>query len=483
MKTMKYLMMAALMTGFSGSVMAQDGSKADIDAVKQIVSSKPADLDKQMKPYLKANKKNADNLVAFGRVFYEAKDTANARIYAENALTVTKYKCSPAFILLGDIEALKDDTNAGGLAAQYYDQAITADPKNPDAYYKYALVYRKINPTMAAQRLDELKVQNPEVEVDAIKGHIYAISKNKDKEAFEAYSKVPLEKLERGYLSEFASACFFTGKHADGLRVVEFASKKYPRYATFNRLGMMFGVELKEYEKALSFADRFFNASDSAQAHNQEYFYEGLAYNGLGNYDKAIELFQKALSVKSEGNLVGEESIIKSISTAYQTKGDYDNAAAQYKNFLNKKKDAKFDDFEALAKIYMDQANDSTLDAAGKEKAYMNADAVYADLGSRYANNLDYVLYKRASIGNAMDPDLSKGSAKPHYEELIKLVEPKAQKDDRDKQFLGIAYYYMMAYSLHKANDIDKAKEYAAKVLEINPDHKQAQAVIDLKSK
>ena len=173
MKTMKYLLMAVLTAGFSTAAMAQDGSKADVDAVKKIISSKPADLEKQIKPYYKANKKNAENLVAFGRAFYEAKDTANARVYANYALTVTKYKCAPAFILLGDIEALTDDTNAGGMAAQYYDQAITADPKNPDGYYKYALVYRKINPKMAAQRLDELKVQRPDVEVDAIKGHPY----------------------------------------------------------------------------------------------------------------------------------------------------------------------------------------------------------------------------------------------------------------------------------------------------------------------
>ena len=40
-------MLGVLTLGFSTSVMAQDGSKADVDAVKKIISSKPADLDKQ----------------------------------------------------------------------------------------------------------------------------------------------------------------------------------------------------------------------------------------------------------------------------------------------------------------------------------------------------------------------------------------------------------------------------------------------------
>ena len=86
MKALKYLFIAALTAGFGTAAMAQDGTKADVDALKKIVSSKPADLEKQIKPFYKENKKNPENLTAFGRVFFEAKDTANARIYAEYAL-------------------------------------------------------------------------------------------------------------------------------------------------------------------------------------------------------------------------------------------------------------------------------------------------------------------------------------------------------------------------------------------------------------
>ena len=154
---MKYLFIAALMTGFGATAMAQDGSKADVDAVKKIISSKPADLDKQMKGFYKANKKNADNLVAFGREFFNAKDTANAKTYANYALQASKNQCSAAFLLLGDIEALGD--NGGGAAAQY-EQAIYVDPKNPDAYFKYANVYRKISPNGAVAKLEELRASS-----------------------------------------------------------------------------------------------------------------------------------------------------------------------------------------------------------------------------------------------------------------------------------------------------------------------------------
>ena len=86
MKTIKYVLVGAVLAVFSSSAMAQDGTKADQDAVKKIISSNPADLEDAMKPFYKKNKKNAENLVAFGRAFYEAKDTANAAVYAASAI-------------------------------------------------------------------------------------------------------------------------------------------------------------------------------------------------------------------------------------------------------------------------------------------------------------------------------------------------------------------------------------------------------------
>ena len=476
MKAIKYLFMGVLMTGFGTAALAQDGSKADVDAVKKLISSKPADFDKQMKPFYKANKKNADNLVAFGRAFVEAKDTANARVYANYALEASKNKCAPAYLLLGDIEAIGDN---GGGAASYYDQAIYADPKNRDAYYKYALVYRKIDPKGAARKLDELKQQCPDVEVDAIKGHIYYIA-DKISEAYDSYSKVPVQKLDKGNLIEFASVSFFTGNYDNGLKAVDQGLKLSPRNATFNRLGMMFNVEKKDYEAAAQYVDRLFNASDSLEATNTEYFYAGLTYSGLKQYDKAIEEYQKALDVQSEKNLIKPETILKSISDLYTEKGDYENAIRYYELYMAKNDKATFNDHEGRATLHTKHA-DGLDDAAAKEAALMRADAVYADMQKRFDNNLAYILYKRANIANKLDPDQSKGLAKQHYQALIDLIAPKADKDAGDKQILVTAYHYMMAYSLIQEKDTEKSKEYAAKILEIRPDYTPAIEVSNLK--
>jgi tetratricopeptide (TPR) repeat protein len=154
MNTKKYFLMGALLMGIGTAAMAQDGTPADVDALKSLIKSKPADMKKQVNNFYKKNKKNAENLVAFGRAFFEAKDTANAAVYARYALAATKNSCAPAYVLLGDIAAYGDD---GGAAALNYEQAIYADPTIMEPYYKYALVYRKIDPQGAAAKLDQLK--------------------------------------------------------------------------------------------------------------------------------------------------------------------------------------------------------------------------------------------------------------------------------------------------------------------------------------
>ncbi len=169
MKQMKYLFVSALLMGFSTAALAQDGTAADIDAVKSLIKSKPADLSKRMNAFYKKNKKNAENLVAFGQAFLEVKDTVNAAVAAQKALDATKNKCAPAYMLLGDIAVLSDN---GGKAAQNYEMAILNDRNLVDAYRKYATIYRKIDPEGAVAKLEELRQVRPDYPVDGLIGHI-----------------------------------------------------------------------------------------------------------------------------------------------------------------------------------------------------------------------------------------------------------------------------------------------------------------------
>ena len=476
MKAIKYLFTAALLAGFSTAALAQDGSKADVDAVKKIISSKPADLDKQMKPFYKANKKNADNLVAFGREFLNVKDTANAKVYAEYALQASKNKCAPAFLLLGDIEAISD--NGGGAAAQY-EQAIYVDPKNPDAYYKYANVYRKISPSGAVAKLNELRQQRPDIAVDALAGRIYYMSNEFDK-ALAAYDKADKSKMEERDLSDYAMSAFFKQKYDKALEVAKFGLSKNPRHAAFNRLAFFNSTELQKWDDALMYADALFNKSDSAKFSYYDYTYYGNALNGAKQHEKAIEMYELALAQEDMDNKAKRAGVVKQLSDAYKNKEDYPNAIKHYKDYLTNMEKPTAMDMAGLATLHM-QHGGSLTDAEAKKAAFMEADAVYGDLANKYENAVEYATFMRARVNAQMDPDSKLGLAKPYYEKLIELIEPRAEKDATERARIIESYRYMIAYNFIVLENTPVAKEYATKLQAIDPENEIAKQILETK--
>jgi len=475
MKAIKYLFTAALLTGFSSAAMAQDGTKADIDAVKKIISSKPADLDKQMKPYYKENKKNAENLVAFGREFMAAKDTANAKTYANYALQASKNKCAAAFILLGDIEAISD--NGGGAATQY-EQAIYVDPKNPDAYYKYANVYRKISPSGAVAKLNELRQQRPDIAVDALAGRIYYMSNEFDK-ALAAYDKADKNKMEERDLSDYAMSAFFKQKYDKALEVAKFGLSKNPRHAAFNRLAFFNSTELKKYEDALMYADALFNKSDSAKFSYYDYTYYGNALIGAKQPQKAIEMYELALKQEDMDNKAKRAGVVKQLSDAYRDMEDFPNAIKHYKDYLASMEKPTANDLAALASLHMQHG--ATLKDNEQAEAFKMADETYADLAQKYENAMEYATFMRARVNGQMDPDQSKGLAKPYYEKLVELIGPKTELDATEKARLKESYHYLISYYFIQKDDKATAKDYAAKMLVIDPENQIAKQVMDAK--
>ncbi|MBQ9656968.1 MAG: hypothetical protein IJV38_13270 [Prevotella sp.] len=477
MKAIKYLFIAALTFGYSANSMAQDGTKADIDAVKKIISSKPADLDKQMKPYYKENRKNAANLVAFGRAFFEAKDTANAKTYANHALTASKNKCAPAYILLGDIEALSDD---GGSAAQQYEQAIYADPKLVEAYYKYALVYRKIDPRGAAAKLDQLKQERPDVSVDALKGHIFMIAGDR-KSAYNEFKKVSVSQLDKSYLNEFARASYFGGHFEDALAACEEGLKDRPNNPTFTRLAMFSNYELKNYNGAKKYLNKYFNEIDKDSVTYSEYdhYYAALIHEALEDKVNAKQSYHKALELVSDSSMIKRWDILKTLATSHKKDGDLENAIKYYQEFLACKPEVKVDDYETLADIYTSFATDATDDAAKKD-LYKKAAEVYTTIGEKFPVQKAYAAYKRAEIINKTDKDMAGRLAKADYQQVVDLLGTKADRSKSENTMLKYALHYLM-FGAYLDKNIAGAKGFADKILEIDPDYNPALEIKNLK--
>jgi len=473
MKAIKYLMLGALTISFSTSVMAQDGTAADIDAVKKIISSKPADLDKQMKPFYKENKKNAANLVAFGRAFFEAKDTANAKVYANYALVASKNKCAPAYILLGDIEALADN---GGAAAAQYDQAVYADPKNYEAYYKYALVYRKIDPQGAARKLDDLKANCPEISIEAIKGHIFMLADDR-KSAYNEFKKVPVNQIDPDYLNEFARASYFGGHFDDALAACEEGLKHKPGNPAFTRLAMFSNYELKNYDAAKAYLQKYFHELDSVKFSEYDHYYAALIHDKLGDKANALESYQKALDLVDEQSFIKRWTILKTMSDSHLKDSEFDKALHYYQEFLNTKPEVKVDDYEGLAGIYTKYAEN---DETKKIEMLNKAADVYTQIGEKFPIQQAYASYKRAELINKTDKDMAGRLAKPDYQKVVELLGDKADRTKGENTMLKYSLHYLM-FGSYLDKNIPGAKEYAEKILTIDPEYKPALEIQNLK--
>ena len=462
------------MLGINAPVMAQEDNKSVIESITKVIKSNSSDAEEQVKAVFKKNKKNPEVLVGIARAYFEQKDTAKARVFADFANKAAKYKCAQAYVLLGDISAMGED---GGTAAQQYQQAISFDPKNPEPYYKYANVYRKVSPTVAVMKLEELRKQRPDVAVDALAGRIYYMSNEFDK-AITAYKKADISKMEERDITEYAMALYFKQKNAESLEVAQYGLKKKPRDAAFNRLAFFNSTDMKNYDQALLYADALFNKSDSAKFSYFDYTYYGNALNGAKKYDEAIDMFKKALDQEFDSK-DKKAGVIKTLSDALASQDKYDEAIKYYEEYLATYSTPTATDYAGLPQLYFFKSNNETGDA--QKASLKKADELYAQLGEKYADAAEYATFWRARVNNAMDDEQKNALAKPYYEKLIELYSTRTELNNSDKSRLKESYLYLISYYARVANDMAKAKECAVKLLEVDPENAVAKQVMEIK--
>ena len=469
MKTLKYLVAGIMALSLSAPAMAQV-DQAALGQVKNIIASK-VDVDKQIKGIVKEFKKNPAMLTAIGRAFLEAKDVTNATKYAEMALARDR-KFAKAFILLGDVAVANDD---GGTAAQQYAQAKHADPKDPEGYYKYANILRGRSPLDAVANLEDLRVQRPDLAVDAMAGRILYNS-NRLEDAISYYSKVSdMSKLEDEDITNYAMATWMHQEREKSLEVAKYGLTRDARKAAWNRLAFYNLTDMERTDEALQYADALFNRSDSVKISGYDYTYYGTALKNAKQYDKAVEMFLKA----AEANKDNKELLnmtYKNLSDVYIAIDDFDNGTKYYDIYLSGKEKPSAYDIAGLASIYQKMGADLTGQA--QIDAFMKADATYAKLGETYPEQIDFANFMRARLAGAMDPEGEKGLAKPFYQAIVDHLANAENRDNSDNQRLVEAYRYLASHCLLVNNDKDGCIRNFQKVLEIDPENEDAKTAL-----
>ena len=467
--------MGVLLAGFSATANAQ---VEELNAAINAIKTNAADKGDLAKTAYKKNKKDAEALMKVARAYFEQKDTAGAIQFANyaNEAGKPKYQYAPAYLLLGDIEASYGTD--GGKAAGFYNQAINFDPKNPEGYKKWAMVYRKISPSQAAKKLQEMKAMCPNEDVDAITAHIYMLAGD-EKQAYENYKKADINKLDKAGLNEFVRCSYFTGKFEDALRAAEAGIKLEPRNPTFNRLAMFSNYELKKYDEAKAYIHKYFNETDSAKFSEYDHFYTALIYQALEDKANMYEQYDKALELVNDSSMIKRHAILKSVSDSYLKDLEFEKALKYYNDYMACKPELNSDDYEGLAKIYSKNA-DAVADAQ-KPALISKAVDAYRTMGEKFPVQAIYAAYQCASMNNKLDPNMTKSLAKPDYQKVVSLLESKADRDKSENTILKYSLHYLMSNAFLIDKNKSLAKDYAEKILAIDPEYGPAQQIKDLK--
>ena len=133
-----------------------------------------------------------------------------------------------------------------------------------------------------------------------------------------------------------------------------------------------------------------------------------------------------------------------------------------------------------MAEMYYKHAADLTGDE--QQAAIKSADDVYAQAQQLFANNpdvLSFILNRRGTLNAILDPDSKLALAKPIFEQQIELMEAKQNRNNTETNRLVTAYRYLMSYALLVQDDKEGAREWAQKILNVDPENEQAKQVIE----
>ena len=479
MKIKKVVTLCCVGLLFAGMVSAQTESdwKAGVNQVKEMIKSNPEGAWDLTEDLMKGkNKKNVDLILALTQVYLDANKTEEMTELIEKAKKADK-KDPRISLLEGDIALAKKDV---GTACQLYEQAIYFDPNCYEAYLKYARAYKSASPTMAIDKLNQLKQvagvpQDVLLQADKAMAEVY-YSNNKFSDAAKAYeSFIHTDVATESDIMSYAFALFMSHDFEASYEIASKGLQQNAESTGFNRLAMYNLIDLKRYEEAATIADTFFNKLKDVNYSGLDYRYYGALLNATKDYAGAVTQFEKAYELDT-----ASIELLQQISEAYNNSGNYDKGIETYKKYcdLLPAEEKTAENIFTLAGMYYDQGTDTVnVTLEKRQLALQEADTLYAQVSELAPDSYTGYFY-RGHTRSAMDPETTQGLAKPYYEKVVELL--LAKNDPRYNRVLITCYSYLGYYFMlqGKPEDYAVSKEYWNKILAIDPNNALAKTAL-----
>jgi len=377
------------------------------------------------------------------------------------------------YLRWGDIAYNNKDYNAASLG---YIRASTYDEKNILSHYLLGQMYFAARNNTAAQlEIDAALAIDPAfVPAIKLKGDAYYES-DKYAEAAIWYDKyIKLTEETPQTLARYAVVLFYDKKYEKTHEIVAKALKLEPNNPYMLRMMGWVSYETKNDADGINALQKYFQIKgDTAKTILPlDYDYYAKLLQRTGKDSLAVIYYQKSMAADSS-NKARNKQIIETISDLYKNQNKKVEAAAylektrQFKTGIDGPLENK------IGNLYKDAANELVPKDSIQKKAFLMSPSpafmtllVKADSSfSKVCQSNPKVYYgflARARLYNLIDPDGTKGLARPYYEKTIEVA--MANDPSAVKQIVeGLMYLSNQTYNAYVAAGKDKEKSAQAK--------------------
>ena len=418
----------------------------------------------QFKMAQKVDKKNAAVYAAIARAYYEADPVAYAKELGKNIEKARKTnKQDPTvYILEGDMKAAEKDY--GGAAGQY-ELAFTFDPKNEEAYVKYANTYFHVNPQMATAKLEELltKTPNSALAQRELAEKYYELDLGS--QAAEQYGKY-IQNPNHFKQDEirYVQLLFFGGKYdqsfdlAKSIRAAMPAGDKDHFYMC--RMQLYNKVALEQWAEAEAFGAELFGLNIPGTEYTSKDFVDyATALKNVGKTAESVAEYEKAVAY-NPNNI----DLIRDLVDVYEQNENYAKAAEYYQKIVDSP-ECKANDLYLMSTKYFNVAA-TTQDEALKASSLEGA-RKYAALANEKVPGNYRIVQQQAKVENLAG---NTAEAVKFYNATIAILDAKENaKVEYKDSYIGI--YANLARIAFEADDKAGARDIYMKWLEVDPEN------------
>lgn len=416
------------------------------------------------------SKKNADLLTDIARAYYNADPVAYAKEinkYIADAKKAVKNHPAP-YILEGDMIASTD----AGKAAAFYENAQMYDSEMayPEAYVKYARVYFSVSPSFSINKLKELLSKQPNSALAQRELAEKYYENNQLTMAAEQYGKYiqnpnHFDKDKQRYVG----LLYFGQKYQDSYDLAEVLLAQDPDNIYMQRMQFLTMAALNKYPEAAVLAEKFFSHPKQEFTTNDHTTYAEVLME-LNKDSLAIAEYQKAIQISPE-----KYDLLKDLSAAYTSNGQYTEAAEAFQVFVDKG-DYNTNDLVILARRYQNAALADTIPETSHELATKGL-GVIGKVIERVPDN-PRVLQLRATLTFAAEGQQDTEATFNAFKDMVDFLD----QDPANKENFSDIYLQSLNrlgnFAL-KNGDHDGAKLYFGRMLEFAPDNEQLRGFVE----